>query len=179
MQVTEFHPTRKPLRLPNRDYSHAGPYFVTICTHNKSCFLGVVRDEHIYLTPAGQTARDVWYSLPERFSTLVFGEFIIMPNHLHCILAFVGAGLAPPIRVGAKGDGQRPYSLSMVIGAFKSISAIKINRLLKRSGRPVWQRSYYDHIIRDGNDMRNAQRYILENPMRWSMDPEYSAAQKR
>jgi REP-associated tyrosine transposase len=173
MQVMPDHPTRKPLRLVNHDYSQAGPYFVTICTQNKSNTLGTVCGEQVDLSPAGQLAREVWYALPERFPQLVFDEFIMMPNHLHAILAFVGAGLAPPAVGNAKNDRANSCSLPSIIGAFKSISTIKINRLLRRRGQPFWQRSYYEHIIRNGDDMKNAQRYILENPSKWSSDPEH------
>jgi REP-associated tyrosine transposase len=169
MEITRIHPTRKTLRLPNHDYSHAGPYFVTICTQNKVCSLGTVQGEHVDLSPTGKVVRESWYSLPERFPRIVLDEFIIMPNHLHAILSFVGEGLAPP---------SSGCSLPSVIGAFKSISTIRINRLLKRANQPLWQRSYYDHIIRNGDDMKNAQRYILENPLMWSLDPEYPESRK-
>jgi putative transposase len=109
-----------------------------------------------------------------------------MPNHLHVILAFVGEGLAPPSSALAQPNTTRAknaapgrFSLPDVIGAFKSISTIKINRLLKRAGQPFWRRSYYDHIIRNGDDMKNAQRYTSENPMKWSLDPEHPESQKR
>jgi putative transposase len=169
MQESSAHPTRKLLRLPNHNYSQAGPYFVTICTHNMSCSLGTVRGQQVDLSPAGEVARETWYALPERFPPIALDEFIIMPNHLHGILAFLGAGLASP----------GPCSLPAVIGAFKSISTIKINRLLKRCGQPFWQRNYYDHIIRNGDDMKNAQRYILENPLKWSSDLEHPESWNR
>jgi REP-associated tyrosine transposase len=186
MQITQSHPARRTLRLPNHDYSHAGPYFVTICTQNKVCSLGTVQGEQVDLNPAGRVARESWYSLPERFPQLVLDEFIIMPNHLHAILAFVGEGLAPPSSALAQPETMlnesnqaNRCSLPSVIGAFKSISTIRINRLLKRAGQPFWQRSYYDHIIRNGDDMKNAQRYILENPLMWSLDPEHPELRNR
>jgi putative transposase len=179
MQVTYTHPTRKLLRLPNHDYSQAGPYFVTICTHDMSCLLGTVRGEHVHLSLSGEIVRETWHALPERFPRVVLDEFIIMPNHLHAILAFVGAGLAPPNAAGMKSERPSLCSLPAVIGALKSISTIKINRLLNRSAVPFWQRSYYEHIIRDGDDMKNTQRYILENPFRWSSDPEHLDSRNR
>jgi putative transposase len=179
MRVTSVQPNRKPLRLSHHDYSQAGPYFVTICTHKMSCLLGTVCDAHIILNPAGETAREVWYALPERFPRVVLDEFIIMPNHLHGILAFVGAGLAPPDAASMKSERPSLCSLPAIIGAFKSISTIKINRLLKRSGKSFWQRNYYEHIIRNGDDMKNAQRYILENPLKWSPESEHPESRNR
>jgi putative transposase len=171
--ITSAHPTRKSLRLPNHDYSQAGPYFVTICTHNKLCCLATVRGEHVDLSIAGGAARETWHALPERFPQSILDEFIIMPNHVHAILAIVGAGLAPPVAPNSARAHAISCSLPSIIGAFKSISTVKINRLLKRSGLPFWQRSYYEHIIRSGDDMKNAQRYIQENPLKWSSDPEH------
>lgn len=114
------------------------------------------------LSPIGEIVRSEWITLPERFPRLVLDDFVIMPNHLHGVLAFVGhAGGASP-----------SPTLFEVIGAFKSISTIKVNRLLRRRGAPLWQRSYYEHIVRTGEDLRKIQRYILENPFMWSLDPE-------
>jgi putative transposase len=95
-----------------------------------------------------------------------------MPNHIHGIL-FVGAGLASPVlNTSAESAPAPKVSLSAIVGAFKSISTINTNRLSQSPGDLLWQRSYYEHIIRDAEDMKNVQRYILENPMRWELDPE-------
>ncbi len=155
-------PRRKQLRLGGYDYSFPGAYFVTICSAGKQFLFGSIIGKQVVLSPAGEVIRSEWTALPERFPRLILDEFVIMPNHLHGILAFVGEGLAPPASA----------SLADVIRVFKSISTININRLLRRSGAPVWQRSYYEHIIRKGEDLRKIQRYILENPLVWSLDPE-------
>jgi putative transposase len=153
-------PHRKQLRLRGHDYAFPGAYFVTICSAGKRPVFGSISGESIVLSPAGEIVRSEWIALTERFARLVLDEFVIMPNHLHGVLAFVGEGLAPPV------------SLFDVIGAFKSISTIKVNKLLGRRGVPLWQRSYYEHIVRTGEDLRKIQRYILENPLMWSLDPE-------
>jgi putative transposase len=95
-----------------------------------------------------------------------------MPNHIHAIL-FVGAGLAPPgVNTSTASSVASKVSLSAIVGAFKSISTINTNRLSQSPGELLWQRRYYEHIIRDAEDMKKVQRYILENPMRWELDPE-------
>lgn len=114
------------------------------------------------LNPIGEIVCAEWCALAERFSRLVLDEFVIMPNHLHGVLAIVGEGLAPPARP----------TLFEVIGAFKSISTVKVSKLLRRRGVALWQRSYYEHIVRAGEELRKIQRYILENPLMWSLDPE-------
>ena len=73
---------------------------------------------------------------------------------------------------GPTGGASPAPTLFEVIGVFKSISTIKVNRLLRRRGVTLWQRSYYEHIVRTGEDLRKIQRYILENPLMWSLDPE-------
>jgi putative transposase len=178
-------PRRKPIRLQGYDYSQSGSYFVTICVHGKRCLLISVAGKFVELTPAGEIVRAVWTSLPERFPRLVLDEYIIMPNHFHSILAFVGEGPAPPGVNACKVSNAkatiapppafprvRNHSLAEVIGAFKSISTIKVNRLQHQKGIPLWQRSYYEHIIRKGEDLRKIQQYIMENPLNWALDKE-------
>jgi len=163
-------PRRKQLRLRGYDYAFPSVYFVTICSAGKRPVFGSISGESIVLSPAGEIVRSEWIALPERFARLVLDEFVIMPNHLHGVLAFVGhAGGASP---GSMGGASPSPTLFDVIGAFKSISTIKVNRLLRRSGVALWQRSYYEHIVRTGEDLRKVQRYILENPLMWSLDPE-------
>ncbi len=178
-------PQRKSIRLQGFDYSLAGAYFVTICTHGKRCLLGSIVGKSVELSPAGEIVQAVWNSLPERFPRLVLDEFLIMPNHVHAVLGFVGAGLAPPaVSPGKDADSTattaptgavttaRNYSLADVIGAFKSISTIQVNKRLQRKGVPLWQRNYYEHIVRKGEDLRKIQQYILENPLNWALDAE-------
>ena len=171
-------PRRKQLRLRGCDYAFPGVYFVTICSAGKRPVFGSISGESIVLSRAGEIVRSEWIALPERFATLVLDEFVIMPNHLHGVLAFVGGagGASPGPTTGntiTKPGGASPSpALFDVIGAFKSISTIKVNRLLRRSGVALWQRSYYEHIVRTGEDIRKIQRYILENPLMWSLDPE-------
>ncbi len=175
-------PRRKQIRLRGYDYAFPGVYFVTICSAGKRPVFGSIRGESVVLSHEGEIVRSEWIALPERFSRLVLDEFVVMPNHLHGVLAFVGnaggalrssgqASLAPTGGTSPGGASPSP-TLFEVIGAFKSISTIKVNRLLGRRGVPLWQRSYYEHIVRTGEDLRNIQRYILENPLMWSLDSE-------
>jgi REP element-mobilizing transposase RayT len=176
MQNPIVSPHRKQLRLHGYDYAFPGAYFVTICSAGKHPVLGSVSGKRIVLSPAGEIVRSEWIALAERFPRTVLDEFVIMPNHLHGVLAFVGdaGGASPsPTRFDAHAGGASPSpTLFEVIGAFKSISTIKVNRLLRQRGAALWQRSYYEHIVRTGEDLRKIQRYIYENPLMWSLDPE-------
>src|SRR5712692_10533633 len=123
-------PRRKQLRLRGYDYAFPGAYFVTICSAGKRPVFGSISGESIVLSPEGEIVRSEWIALPERFSRLVLDEFVIMPNHLHGVLAFVGhvGGASPSPTTGStttKPGGTSPSpTLFEVIGAFKSISTI-------------------------------------------------------
>jgi len=159
---------RRSLRLKGYDYSRAGAYFVTICTHGRECLFGEIMDGEMRLNAAGQAAQADWVRLPERFQSIELDEFVIMPNHLHGII-LVGAGLAPP---GGKGAASSAPTLGHILRAFKSISAIAVNRLLGRSGRSVWQRNYYEHIVRNENELAHIREYIANNHAQWALDRE-------
>ena len=114
----------------------------------------------------GEVVQQTWDNLPNRFPTVAVDTFVVMPNHVHGIIVIksntgrdVGAALAPP----ALGD---------IVRAFKSISAVQGNRILGRSGRPLWQRNYYERVIRNDDELTRAREYILNNPAKWEMDAE-------
>ncbi len=142
---------RQSIRLPGYDYTIAGHYFITICTDRRELVLD---------RPALHAAVEgAWHSLAQRFPGIAMDEFIIMPNHVHGILAL------PPL------DSRR-VGLSNVVRAFKSISAIAANRLLRRSRRPFWQRNYFERIIRSDRELLATREYIRNNPLNWTLDPE-------
>ena len=99
---------------------------------------------------------------------------VVMPNHIHGIIILnesVGATHASPLR-NARGIGQVPGSLSAIVGSFKSASSRRINQLRGTPGTPVWQRGFYDHVIRNDEDLARIREYIATNPLRWSLDEE-------
>jgi putative transposase len=125
-----------------------------------------VDDGEMRLNDAGRMVRSVWQALPRRFSGMELDTFVVMPNHMHGIATFVGAGLALPDPEGAASSAP---TLGDVVRAFKSLSAIHVNRLLRRSG-PLWQRGYFDHVVRDDRDLERIREYIATNPLRWAPD---------
>jgi len=174
---------RRPLRLPGFDYSAEGAYFVTICTRNRECLLGDVMKGKMRLNELGRMVQTVWDGLPERFPTVQLDAFVVMPNHVHGILVLVGAGpvlslvegLALPLGGAASSAPTGSASiLGKVVRAFKSISAIGVNRLLSRSGQSLRQRSYYEHVIRTEESLSRIREYIATNPLRWQLDRENS-----
>jgi putative transposase len=173
MKYEPLMPIRKSLRLGPESYKQKRSYFVTVCTQGRKCVLGTVENGGARLSQIGIIVRDTWIELPERFVGLVLSEFVTMPNHFHGIVTFTGA-------LGSKGP-TNTFSLPEVLRVFKSISTVHTNRVLQTSGTPLWQRGFHDHVIRDGEDMRLHQRYILENPQKWEWDednPERTSAKR-
>ena len=159
---------RRSIRFKGYDYSRAGAYFVTICTHGRECLFGEVMDGEMRLNDAGQAAQADWVRLPERFQSIELDEFVIMPNHLHGIII-----LAPA--PASKGAASSAPTLGQIIRAFKSLAAIEANRILGSSGRPFWQRNYYEHVIRDEDELNIIRQYIRDNPLKWDLDPDNPA----
>ncbi len=135
------------------------------------------------MTRVGEMVHTTWSALPTRFSFIMLDAFVVMPNHNHAVLAIVGAGLAPPASRQATREGEaslaptvKPVSLGQIVGAFKSLSTIEVNRRLNRTGAALWQRGFYEHIVRGEGELQKVQRYIWENPQRWGFDPENPSA---
>jgi putative transposase len=146
---------RRSIRFQGYDYSQSGAYFVTICTNNRELLL---TNDTIHVV------QSTWTELPNRFTNLLLDEFIIMPNHVHGILLLTCEPDPPDIR-------RTGPTLATVVGAFKSISAIAVNRVLGRRGMPFWQRNYYEHIIRSEEKLNQIRRYMRDNPAKWAEDP--------
>jgi putative transposase len=145
MSTGADHPVRRNIRLSADSYKQNRAYFVTICTHEKQCLLSSINGQSVALTKSGEIVRSTWLDLRNRFSGLMVDEYIVMPNHLHGILCFVGAGLARPSSAIKPGN---QLSLINVMRVFKSVSTVGMNRAFRRPGFVLWQRSYFDHIIR-------------------------------
>jgi putative transposase len=136
--------------LKDYDYSERGPYFVTICVKNRECLFGEIMASRMRLNESGELIQRIWDELPNRYTNLDLDACILMPNHIHGIIvltdnAAVGAPLAAPF----PGRASPAPTLGGIVRTFKSISTILLNRLLSRTGRPLWQRNYYEHIIRN------------------------------
>jgi len=173
---------RRSIRLRGHDYSGGGAYFVTICVGQGESLFGEIVEGEMISNSAGRIVEREWDSLCQRFPSLVRDAFQIMPNHVHAILVLPGSGLEPAL---ARATGapivepewprgrpkSRPYLWS-IVGAFKSISAVAINRLLARVGSQVWQEDYYEHVIRNVGELESIRDYIVHNPQRWPEDPE-------
>jgi REP element-mobilizing transposase RayT len=170
-----LHREHRSMRLPGYDYSLPGAYFVTACTKNRK-FLFDASDTRLAVESA-------WQSLSDIFANIELGEFVVMPNHIHCIVWITSEG-AHRLHPGTWEnndicrDGQPPIptniskheTLSNIIGAFKTTAATRVNNLRGTMGRAVWQKSFYDRIVRNERELERIYQYIRYNPIQWEMD---------
>lgn len=152
---------RRSIRLQGYDYALPGVYFVTFNTYKNEAMLGEIHNGVVRLTRYGQIVQHTWLDLPHHQPHVRLDEFIVMPQHVHGIIVLVED-------VGAQ--QQARASLSEIIRAAKSFSSRQINALRHTPGIPVWQRNYYEHIIRDEQDLARIRQYIRDNPMRAEED---------
>jgi REP-associated tyrosine transposase len=172
---------RRSLRLRDYDYSQPGIYFVTVCTVGRALLFGNVVEGNVRLNDAGHATGKVWAELPRYYFGLEVDAFVLMPNHIHGIIVLHGTGNRPPLAGGLpasprplEGAGTAPLrvTLGQAVARFKYESTKRLNAVRGTPGARVWQRNYYEHIIRHGESLQLVRRYILENPTRWQMDSE-------
>ena len=156
-------PVRKPTRLPQYDYSTDGSYFVTFCTHNKEKLLGEVVGGGVYDAP--QVELSPFGVVVQKYLLQVTGEvsvdkFVVMPNHVHLLLTVDGCG-----------SSQAPNPTNGAVPKFISLLKRRCNRVW---GRNIWQRSFYDHVVRNEKEYLRIWAYIDTNPAKWQDDRYYS-----
>jgi REP element-mobilizing transposase RayT len=169
---------RQSIRLRGHDYAGGGIYFVTLCTYQRECLFGEISGDRFIPNAVGLAVEEEWVrsgTIRREVSIDVFG---LMPNHLHALVRIassVGAhGGAPGPR--ETGLGRTTRSLGSLIAGFKQASTIHINRIRNTLGATVWQRNYYEHIVRDDADFDRIAMYIVTNPERWTQDEEHPDA---
>lgn len=180
-----FNPTihhRRSIRLPGYDYSQCGAYFVTICIQNRQCLLGDIVDGHVQSNAAGEMVA-LWYlALEKKFPDIQCGDFVCMPNHIHCIVINLGHVRADP-RVCPLQTGEHIGSpLPTVVQWFKTMTTNAYIHGVKQQAWPafhkrLWQRNYYEHVIRNDADLERIQQYIVNNPRLWEQDTMHSEQQ--
>lgn len=170
---------RQSVRLRSYNYATAGVYFITVCTHDRAPRLASINASQIHLTTEGEVVNQIWFELPKHFPTIELDEFIVMPNHIHGILILNKLAVTFPrmqpspatTEFASQSTKNLHPTLGVVIGTFKSLSSTRINREQKTRSR-VWQRNFYEHIIRSAKSLDDIRRYIHYNPQRWSFDRE-------
>lgn len=189
---------RRSIRLKGYDYSNAGAYFVTAVTWQRQCLFGDVINGEVRLSKLGKIVEWEWLELPKRLSYISLGAYVVMPNHFHGILYIhenAGAtrqgptgmqsdaeplptitrdGMDGSPRQGPTGrpNGPKPASVGAILAQFKSRATKRIWKFPEFKETPIWQRNYYERIIRDENALQNITRYIEANPLLWDEDQE-------
>ena len=160
---------RKSIRLKGYDYSSAGAYFVTVCNHNHLCLFGQIAEEKMLLNDAGKFANKCLLGIPGHFPHVKLDKFIIMPNHIHGIIIInVGANNYSPLQIN---QFRSPFrTIGSIIRGFK----IGVTKWFRANTNVynVWQRNYYEHIIRNEKELNKIREYIINNPLRWHLDRE-------
>jgi len=178
---------RKSAWLREYDYSQPGSYFFTVCTVDRSCFLGRIRDFEVHLSALGEIVKEAWLDISAHHPAVQLDEMVIMPNHVHGILCIQadenrmqlervrpGGSAAPKATssVARTPKGPGKGTLGSIIGSFKSASSRNVNEHRGTAGARVWQQNYYEHIIRDERSLDRIRAYIAANPARWEDDEE-------
>ncbi len=185
---------RRSIRLPAYDYSEKGAYFVTLVTAGRTPSFGAIKDDVVSLSAIGRIVEEELRRSAEIRRELELDALVVMPNHVHGIVflqsRFVGGRqrdlasgrwgdqpVAPTGNVGGttlrrfgSGDGPGRRSLGSFVGGFKAGSTTRINRHRETAGTPVWQRNYYERVIRDEDELERIREYVLDNPRRWAED---------
>jgi putative transposase len=182
MNVNQNIHRRRSIRLQDFDYAQTGAYFVTICTRERACLFGEVVGGDMRLNDAGKIAEACWLAIPTHFPSVHLETIVVMPNHVHGIVVIadrvVGTKNFSPLRDKTATTCNPIRSPSKTIGSivrgFK-IGVTKWFRENEHAGK-VWQRNYYEHVIRNDESLSRIRQYIQENPTRWAFDRENPAA---
>jgi putative transposase len=183
---------RRSIRMPGYDYAQARAYFVTICTDGRACLF----DDPVLR----RVVEAYWQAIPRHTSHVSLDAWVVMPNHLHGILVFTYAttvGARHSLHVlpstGGSADyaedaaatapagnaspihGATPGSLGAIVGNFKAVTARRINSIRHTPGASVWQRNYYEHVVRNERALQRIREYIHNNSLSWDLDIENPA----
>lgn len=165
---------RRSIRLKEYDYANVGAYFVTICVFQRECLFGDVVDGEIRLNECGMIVQDAWDDLPKHYSNVELDQFVIMPNHVHGILVLENGGRVTD-HAPTETPSPKRHGFPEIMRAFKSFSAKRINQMRDNPGCPVWQRNYYERVIRNEQELARAREYVFNNPGKWALDKENPA----
>ncbi len=192
---------RRSIRLQGYDYSQTGAYFVTVCTHNRQCLFGGIVNREMRLNDAGQVVQQCWDNIPTHFPHVELDEFVVMPNHVHGIVMIMDIGHVVGSDVGATAGAMvraknfsplqpsiplhpqsplpktapRPCGTSKTLGSIVRGFKIGVTKWMRNHTviRDVWQRNYWEHIVRNEQELNRIREYMRNNPAQWETDRLY------
>jgi putative transposase len=165
---------RRSIRVQGFDYTRAGAYFVTICAWKRACIFGEVPESGIVLSKSGEILKEEWLNTAVIRPYVTLDEFAVMPNHFHGILWLLRDEQGTARRAPTMERFGKPVtgSLPTIIRAFKAAVTRRISALRTSGKGEVWQRGYYEHVIRDDASLNRIRKYIINNPCSWELDRE-------
>ena len=168
---------RKSIRVPGFDYTQNGAYFITVCSHNNEHLFGQIVDCKMDQNSFGRLVEEEWKLTGSKRDNVELDYYCIMPNHFHGIILILNEQseyLASRERKSAAYQSIRSGSLSSIVRAFKSATTKRINELRNSRGDRVWQRNYWERILRNENELMRCRKYIVNNPLKWELDEYYT-----
>jgi len=168
---------RRSIRLKDYDYSQAGAYFVTICMKDMKCILGKIQNGKVRMSRIGRIIYQCWVEIPDHFDSVKLDVFVVMPNHLHGIVHITDDCRGVQLNAPAKNApnfyssiSPRRKTLSVIIRTFKA--AVTTYCQKSRIQSSFWQRNYYEHVVRNEDELNRIREYVLYNPLQWQYDRE-------
>jgi REP element-mobilizing transposase RayT len=181
------------IRLPGCDYAQPGAYYITIVTHNRQCSFGKIVDGEMILNEFGELAKNEWLKTGIIRTNIVIDAFVVMPNHLHGILIITDnddgrrgtlqrASTTTETETKSESESElgtktieqfgKPTknSIPTIVRLFKSTTTKQINQIRQTPMQPLWQRNYYEHVIRNDTELTRIRQYIYNNPKQWKED---------
>ena len=169
--------TRRSIRLPGFDYSNVGMYFVTVCAVQQRCIFGRIQGTGAILSPIGEIVEASWIDIPHHFPNVKIETFVVMPNHMHGILTIDSklpdANCKDNCTASTELFGKpSAKSIPTIIRSFKSAATKRVRESRLPIMGSIWQRGYYERVLRDTQEYVEATNYILQNPARWVRNEE-------
>jgi REP element-mobilizing transposase RayT len=155
-------------RHPDFDYTSGRAYFVTLCVQDRQQRFGTIQAGELRLSAEGLIVAEEWRRTEVIRPGVALDEFVVMPDHMHAIIALPAPDLPAQPAPARASLSRRPRSLGSLIAQFKATTTRRINLGLDGIGRRLWQRNYHDRIIRNGAERGRIRRYIALNPVRWA-----------
>jgi len=170
--------SRRSIRLPGYDYRQSGVYFVTLCTYQKAKLFGTVVDGELKLNDLGEVVSEEWQLIPRHRRNVLIDQFVVMPNHFHGLVITDSCYTNESRGHNSLQDVKPPRTLSAgslgaIVGQFKLAVSRQAKYRRLHPYKSIWQRNYYDHIVRNEASLKDIRRYIVENPARWRDDRLY------
>jgi putative transposase len=164
---------RRSIRLKDYNYSQSGAYFVTIATSEKTFLFGDIQGDRMLLNSIGEIACECWKQISFHFNDVITDVFVVMPNHIHSIIFIDYEGSACRAPTESPILTNRSF-LGIIIRSYKSAVTNQVHKVNKMQGITIWQRNYYEHVVRNDNDLNQIRQYILDNPVNWALDSDNS-----